>query len=231
MDIKGITKTDLLNYAPYTAATVFVGGCNFLCPFCQNPELVLGYDKLKSIPEDEIFNFLSKRKKWLEGVCITGGEPTLNSDLPEFTTKLKKMDYLVKLDTNGSNPRQIKGLIDNKLVDYIAMDIKAPIGKYDRITQVETNKEDIQRSIDIIRNSSIMYEFRITVVPKLIGAEDITEIGMWLKGANRFVLQQFRNKQTLNPSFTKLKPFSKEELSGFRNILEPYFTEVELNLN
>lgn len=228
LQIKGLQKTSLIDYAPYMSCVIFLAGCNFRCPFCQNPNLIAEIDKTPTISKEELLSFLQKRKKWLEGVVITGGEPCMNEDLPELIKKIKELGYKVKLDTNGANPAMIKELINKKLIDYVAMDIKGPWEEYDKIANVKVDKEDIQKSIDIIKNSGINYELRMTVVPTLIKKEDFEKIGDWLKGSKKFVLQQFRNKICLDKSFENIKPYSKEQLLEFKKLLEPYFDEVEV---
>jgi len=140
LTIKGLQKTTLVDYPNKVACTIFLPRCNFRCGFCYNKDLVIDYDRLPSIQEEEIINFLKEKKKWLDGVVFTGGEPTLHRELPNFIKKIKEMGFLVKIDTNGTNPKMLKELIDNNIVDYIAMDIKAPLEKYDKITGVNVDK-------------------------------------------------------------------------------------------
>ncbi len=226
MKIKGLQKQTILDYPGKLACTIFTFGCNFRCGFCHNPELVVG-DGRTEIKQEEILEFLKNRKGFLDGVCITGGEPTLNEGLPEFISKIKELGFLVKLDTNGTNPKMLEELINKKLVDYIAMDIKAPLEFYDKVTNVKVNKSDIQKSVDLIRRTE-NYEFRTTVVPGLFNEEYAKLIGEWLKGSNRFYIQQFRGIKTLDKNFVGKKPFSKEELISFCNILKPYFKKCEM---
>jgi len=221
MKIKGLQKQTVLDYPGKLACTVFTFGCNFRCGFCHNPELVID-DGRPEIKQEEFLEFLKNRKEFLDGVCITGGEPTLNKELPEFIAKIKELGFLVKLDTNGTNPEMLKELIDKKLVDYVAMDIKAPLEFYEKITNSKVNKGNIKKSIDLIRKMKD-YEFRITVVPGLFNEEYAKMIGEWLKGSKRFYIQQFRGIKTLDKSFVGKKSFSKEELTKFCNILKPYF--------
>ena len=230
LQIKGLQKASLIDYEPYTACVVFLAGCNFRCGFCQNPDLIIEVDKTQSISEEEFFDFLRKRKKWLEGVCITGGEPCINEDLPDFIKKIKKESYKVKLDTNGANPLMIKKLIDDKLIDYVAMDIKGSLDKYDQIARVNVDKEKIKESVKLLIEGKVDYEFRMTVVPGLHEKEDFENIGAWLKGAKKFFIQQFRNKTCLDKSFEKVKAFSKEKLNRFKEILEKYGDEVNLRI-
>lgn len=204
----------LIDYPGKVACTVFTIGCNFFCPFCHNPELV-DPEKIKKQPvisEKVFFDFLTSRKGDLDGVCITGGEPTIHKDLPRFIKKIRNLGFSVKLDTNGSNPEMIKKLIDSKLIDYIAMDIKGPL-------QIP------KKSVELIKNSGIDYEFRTTVVPILHTKEDILEIARELSPAKKYFLQQFRPGKNLNQSFEKEKPYSIEKLIEFCEAIRPFFEE------
>jgi pyruvate formate lyase activating enzyme len=221
MIIKGLQKLTLIDYPGKVACTIFTFGCNFRCRYCHNPELVFD-DGTKPIEEGEIFKFLSERKGFLDGVCVTGGEPTLHKDLPHFLAKIKGMGFLTKLDTNGTNPKMLKHLIDGGLLDYIAMDIKAPLEKYEKVVRVKVNEENIKRSINLIRESGIDYEFRTTLVPELLNKDDILAIGRWLQGAKRFYIQQFRGIKTLDKNFVSKKPYSEEELEELCDILKPF---------
>ena len=226
MIIKGLEKQTVLDYPDKLACTIFTFGCNFRCGFCHNPELVVD-DGRTEIKQEEILKFLNERKDFLDGVCITGGEPTMNKDLLEFISKIKEMGFAVKLDTNGSNPEMLRELIDKKLVDYIAMDIKAPLEKYAAVANSKVNADDIQKSVDLIRNFPD-YEFRITVVPGLFDEEDAKKIGEWLKGSKNFYIQQFRGIKTLDKSFVGKEPFSKLELGVLCNVMKPFFERCEL---
>ena len=226
MIIKGLEKQTVIDYPGKLACTVFSFGCNFRCGYCHNPELIVD-DGRSEIRLDEILKFLKERKGFLDGVCITGGEPTLNKDLPDFISKIKKMGFSIKLDTNGTNPEMLEELINRKFVDYIAMDIKAPLELYEKVTNTDVNKEDIQKSIDLIRNFG-KYEFRITVVPGLFDENQAKKIGEWLKGSDKFFIQQFRGIKNLDKEFTGKKSFSKEELEVFCNIMKPFFKSCKI---
>lgn len=192
MIIKGLQKLTLLDYPGKTACTIFTGGCNFRCPFCHNAELVLAPGSVESISESDLFSFLKKRASLLDGVCITGGEPTLQSGLIEFIEKLKGFGYAVKLDTNGYEPDKLKQVIDNGMVDYIAMDIKSSPKNYALVSGIENlDFSKIECSVELIRTCGIDHEFRTTVVKQLHSRQDFVEIGRWLKGEKRYFLQQF----------------------------------------
>ena len=195
MQIAGFDKLSLLNYPDKVAATIFTNGCNYCCPYCQNSALVLDAKNNELFPEEEVLAYLEKRKKLIDGVCITGGEPTLQRDLKEFIIKLKNLGYLVKLDTNGSNPDVIKDLIDNKLIDYIAMDIKSTFDKYNIITARNVDLDKIRQSINIIKNSGIEYEFRTTVIKEYVSYEDLVYIIDYLQ-TDRYYLQKFEDRDT-----------------------------------
>lgn len=230
MEIRGLQKLSVIDYPGKMAAVVFTGGCNFRCPFCQNPELVLAPEKQPEISQEEFFSFLQGRRKWVDGICITGGEPTICPDLPDFIRKIKTMGFLVKLDTNGSNPEMLEGLLREKLLDYIAMDIKAPIEKYELAAGVKVDKGKIKKSVELIRSSGVDYEFRATVLPLVHSKDDLLKIGEWLKGSKRFFIQQFRNEKTIDPEFKEEESFTLKELNDFRDVLRPYFEEVEVRV-
>jgi len=247
MLLGGLQKTTLIDYPGKVACTVFTIGCNFRCPFCYSSELVLP-EKIKKHPkisEKEFFQFLKSRKGLIDGVVICGGEPTIHKDLPKFIKKIKKLGFLVKLDTNGSNPEMLKRLIDEKLVDYVAMDIKAPLGlkseirnsksetntkykiqntKYDKTTGVKVDLKKIKKSIEILKSSNIDFEFRTTVVPSIHTKEDIIEIAKWIGGPKvKCYLQNFRPEKTLNPRFEKIKLYSEEFLKEIQKEISPFF--------
>lgn len=226
MIIKGLEKQTVLDYPGKLACTIFLFGCNFRCGFCHNPELIVD-DGRPEISQEYVLKFLEERKGFLDGVCITGGEPTLNTGLPEFISKIKEMGFAVKLDTNGTNPEMLEGLIEKNLVDYIAMDIKAPLEFYEKVANVDIDKEKIRKSVEIIK-AFPNHEFRTTVVPGLLNKEYAKMIGEWLNGSDKFFIQQFRGIKTLDDSFVGKKPFSKEELENFCNILKPFFKKCEI---
>lgn len=229
IEIGGLQKSTLLDYPGHVACTVFLIGCNFRCPFCYSGELVLP-EKIKKQPrisEKDFFDFLEERKGLLEGVVICGGEPTIHRELPEFIRKIKDLGYLVKLDTNGSNPEMLKRLIDKKLIDYAAMDIKQA-QKYEAAAGVKVDLNKIKKSVELIKNSGVDYEFRTTVVPTVHAKEDIIEIAKWIGPAKKYYLQNFRAEKTIDPNFEKIKPYSKDFLISIQKETSPYFEICEV---
>lgn len=211
MLILGLTKTTLLDYPEKVAATVFTGGCNFRCPFCHNGQIVLNVVQQPAISENEVIDHLIKRKSVLEGVCITGGEPTIQADLPDFIEKIKKLGYLVKLDTNGSNPKMLKQLIDNKMIDYVAMDIKNTEEKYSITTGIpDLNFNNIKNSYLYLMENHVPYEFRTTVIREYHTKEDLVKIGKMIKGAKNWFIQSYKYSE--NVIAKGLNSYSKEEL-------------------
>jgi len=225
MQIGGLQKVTLIDFPGRIAATVFLIGCSFRCPWCYSSELVLP-EKIKRQPkisQKEFFQFLKERKKLLEGLVLCGGEPTIHKELPDFIKKIKKMGYFVKLDTNGSNPKMLKDLIDKNLIDYVAMDIKASKEKYEKATGVKVDIKKIQKSIDILKEERVDCEFRSTIVPSLHKKEDIIEMAKWIKGAKKYFLQNFRPEKTIDPKFEEIKPYSQEKLIEIRDAIAPFF--------
>lgn len=190
MIIKSINKTTLLDYPGKVASTIFLAGCNMNCSFCHNKDLIK-MDPSNSISREELFEFLEKRKNELDGVCITGGEPTLNSDLVSLIKDIKELGYLVKLDTNGTNPDMVSDLLNKKLVDYIAMDIKTSFDSYKDITNTNNNIQDIKRTVEILKNSNIDHEFRTTVING-IKKEDVVLIAKYIS-PSKYYLQEFKD--------------------------------------
>lgn len=191
--IYGLEKMSLVDYDGHLCATIFLAGCNFRCPFCHNSSLVVDTDNLQAYSDEEIFSYLESRKKMLDAVCITGGEPTLTTNLEEIIDKIKSLGYLVKLDSNGTRPEILKHLIETKKVDYIAMDVKSSYAEYKKVAGITNNKliDKVLESIELLKNSNIEYEFRCTLVKELHDKEDIEGIGDLVKGAKRFYFQKF----------------------------------------
>ncbi len=228
VEIKGLEKFAPKDFRGFISSTVFLGGCNFKCPYCHNSDLVLKPQSLPTFPMEYFLDYLDSRKGWLEGICISGGEPLLHDDLETLLALIKERDLLVKLDTNGSFPDRLEALIQKKLVDWIAMDIKAPLERYAEVAGTVVNEEDILRSIDILRNSGLKHIFRCTVVPGLVGSEDIERISLLIKGAEVFQLQQFVPLNPLDRDYLKKSPYRREEILQFAKIAEPYFSEVRI---
>ena len=225
MLISWIKKTTLLDYPGKVATIIFTLGCNLRCGFCHNPEFVLPSEVEKKmgdlIPEENFFAFLEERKYFLDGVVICGGEPTLRKDLPEFAKKIKDLWLLVKLDTNGSNPAMLQYIIQEKLVDYIAMDIKHIPGQYSEITNVSIPIKRYSESIELIMTSQIDYEFRTTVIQWVHTPIDIAVIAQSIHGAKKYILQNFRTGKLLDPHFHG-KSFSHDELIQLRDAASPF---------
>jgi pyruvate formate lyase activating enzyme len=226
--IAGVEKLSTIDYPGKTCSIAFLPGCNFRCPFCQNPDLIENPDGLEKISEDEFLRFVKSRKKWLDGVCVSGGEPCLHEGLPGFIRKIKGAGFLVKLDTNGTNPGMLEVLIRERLLDYIAMDIKAPLERYGEVAGADVDLEAIQRSVDLIRESGVDHEFRTTVVPGMHDREDIEAIGKWLKGADSYFVQGFRPENCLDRSLRKRGKFSQEELGVMAGAVKGLIKRVEV---
>lgn len=227
MKFGGFQKTSLLDYPDRISAIVWTVGCNFKCPFCYNKTLVEGSVEL--IPEGEILSFLKKRKGMLEALSISGGEPLLQKDIADFTAKVKKLGYLVKIDTNGMFPEVLKELIDRNLVDYVSMDVKAPKEKYDKLAGVKTDIKKIEKSIELIKKSAPGYEFKTTFAPGLLKKEDIVDIAKWLEGSKRFYLQQFKNNPPLvSAKLDNAVTYAKEYLMETLEAIKPYFENCDV---
>ena len=242
MLILGLNKTTLLDYPGELAATIFLGGCNFRCPYCHNRDLVISPSSLPPYSLEEILAFLSKRRGILGNVCISGGEPTLNPDLPEFLGKIKTLGYSIKLDTNGSNPDMLKLLIDERLINYCAMDIKNSPEKYlptvgldsspegaDADSGSDTLMSNIKRSADILlsnTDSSFLYEFRTTIVKELHDKNDIRVISKWLSGARAYFLQSYEeNENVIQKGFHS---YDEETLRSFAAICREHIPNTYL---
>jgi pyruvate formate lyase activating enzyme len=220
MEIGGLQRVSLNDYPGKICATVFTQGCNFRCAYCHNPELVDPDRDGPVLPEEEVLSFLSKRRGKLEAVTMTGGEPTLQRDLEQFLGKLKEMNYLVKLDTNGSNPDTLSTLIDKRLLDYIAMDFKGPFKKYGQMAAAKVDVSRIRRSIQLIATSGIVHEFRTTVVRSQLGLKDFASMVKEIRHARLYVLQPFVASKTLDSAFLSEASYTPEEFSTLREVLE-----------
>ena len=227
MQISGFLKFSMIDYPGKLSAVVFTQGCDFRCPYCHNPELVV--IKKGTISEKETIDFLKTRKGKLEGVVITGGEPTIQKDLKSFIRKTKKLGFKIKLDTNGSHSDILKNLIKEKLVDYIAMDIKSPFEKF-QMDKVQSSKFKVQikKSIELIMNSKIKYEFRTTIVKGDLNQKDIVEIAKSIKGARLYVLQKFKKSKHLNRQYKNAKTLSDREFQSIKKKIKKYVREVKI---
>lgn len=227
MNISGIQKLTLLDFPGKLACTVFTSGCNFRCPFCHNASLVLP-GMSEHIDESEVFSFLKKREGILEGVCITGGEPCLQSDLESFIEKVKVLGFFVKLDTNGSFPEKLSALLEKGLLDYVAMDIKTSPERYAEVTGVtnESFFENVKKSVELLKECGISHEFRTTTAKELQNAEDFLKIGQWLKGEKHYFLQQYESSGELVGK--EMTPYEKEELEEFKKLMENFVEDVEI---
>ncbi len=215
MIIGGLQKTSLLDFPEKIAAIVFTMGCNFRCGYCHNPELINGEAKI-----EDVFEFLKTRQGKLDGVVITGGEPCLQKDLPEFIKQVKELGFAVKLDTNGSFPEMLEKVLPD--LDYVAMDIKAPLEKYSQIVNVDVDTSKILKSIEVLKNGGVDYEFRTTVVKSQLSFEDFEKIGQLIQGAPRYYLQRFEASKILDKSLENEKTYSTEEFERIIDILKSY---------
>jgi pyruvate formate lyase activating enzyme len=218
--VKGFLETSFLDWKDHLSSVLFTGGCNFRCPFCHNSELVLNHRCLPDIPEEQILANLRKFRQWVDRVVITGGEPTLQKGLPVFAERLKQAGFKVKLDTNGSHPEVVKDLVKAGLIDYMAMDIKGPTPAYERWCGTPVDRDKIEESIDFIIEGQIDHEFRMTVVPFLHKEADVYEAASRVGGARRFTVQDFVPRNTLNPAFAHLRPFSPDRMMKIRQNVE-----------
>lgn len=227
MNIQGLQKLTLLDYPEKVACTIFTAGCNFRCPFCHNASLVTHVDTHNDIPVEEVLAFLKKRQGILDGMCVTGGEPLLQPDLAPFLEKVKAMGYSIKLDTNGSNMIRLRQLVEQGLVDYVAMDIKNAPNKYGETIGIDGyNLENILQSVDYLKSGVIPYEFRTTVVREFHKREDFAAIGRWLKGAEKYYLQGFVDSGDLIQN--GLRAYTKEIMEQALEIVRRNIPNAEL---
>lgn len=228
MLIGGFQKFSLIDYPDKICAIVFTQGCNFRCGYCHNPETVDPKKFSAPIPEEEFFSFLESRKGKLDAVSITGGEPTLQKDLIEFIEKIKGFGYLVKLDSNGSNPDVLREVIDSKIADYIAMDIKAPPERYSEVADAEIDAGKIKESVELIIGSGLDYEFRTTVVKNQLREKDFVGIGKMIEGAKLYILQKFVASKANDSDFLKKETYDDAEFERVRTLMENYVLKCEV---
>jgi len=224
MKICGLQKTTLLDFPGFVAAAIFTGGCNFRCPYCQNSLLI---NPSEFLPTEEILEFLKKRRNVLEGVCISGGEPTLQADLPAFLSQVKTLGYSIKLDTNGYQPDMLITLCNEGLIDYVAMDIKSSLLEYPKICRIpHMDTALIEKSVSFLMKGKIPYEFRTTVVKEFHRKSDFCQIGQWLQGCRAYYLQNYQeSERVLCPG---LHGYPKSELLSFTDILKTYIPNTFL---
>ncbi len=222
--IKGFNPHTFIDWEGKLACVIYLPGCNFKCPFCHSSALVTDPESLDTVDYGYIKKFFCQRRDWIDGVIIGGGEPTLHKNLPALLADIKGEGLLTKLDTNGTNPLLLKRLIDEKLLDCVAMDIKAPLDTrmYSDITDSDADVVAIKQSIDVLMNADIDHEFRTTVVPYFLQRKDILAIAQTIKGAKRYVLQQFSPKDTLAESMRDVKPYSADVLKQFSQLANEF---------
>lgn len=227
MKILGMEKLSLVDYDGYISATLFLGGCNFRCPFCHNGPLVLDASNQPEIPLSEVLSYLEKRKNMLKGVCITGGEPTLYPDLEDLIKQIKQIGYSVKLDTNGTSPQTIKTLAEKKLIDYVAMDVKNCKEAYAKTVGLKSfDIAPIEESVSLLKSNVVNYEFRTTIVKEFHNDDCIEKIGLWLDGAEKYFLQAYKDGE--NCIVTGLTKISEEVAKNYKNALLKRVKRVEL---
>lgn len=219
--IGGVQKFSLLDFPDKISAIIFTAGCNFHCGYCHNPEL---FSSQSEWDEKKVLEFLKSREGKLDGVVVTGGEPTIHKDLPEFIRKIKSLGFLVKLDTNGTNSLMLKSLIDLKMVDYVAMDIKGPLYKYKMITGVEP--AGVEESINILLKNNIPYEFRTTALALQLDIKDFEEIGKLISGADKYFVQKFVPSKILNPKLLADRGYTNAEINSIISVLHKYIKSV-----
>ena len=215
--IKGFIETSFIDWKGHLSSVLFTGGCNFRCPYCHNSDLVLRYREMEDISLKYISSRLKKFRNWIDHIVITGGEPTIHKGLYRLIEGLKKQGMYVKLDTNGSNPDILKKLVADGMIDYVAMDVKGPLKGYTRWCGVEVDIEKIAESIRFIMEGHVDYEFRMTIVPFLHKEKDIYDAARYIVGAKRFFVQEFRPKNTLDPSYMTIQPFSPDKVKEIRD--------------
>ena len=225
-----LQRLSLVDYPGRLCAKALVPGCNFRCPYCRDTDIVLRHQGMETIPEREVLDLLYRNRGFLGGFCLGGGEPTLHYGLLTFLYKVKSLGHLVKLDTNGSRPRRLKKLMEERVVDYVSLGVKAPFKRYNEVAGIKVDVDSVEQSIKLLRKGGVDHEFRTTVVPGLLDGDDLLEIAQVLVGSKRYVIQQFRPGRTLSPEYIDVKPYSGNELRGFRDLVAPYFAECKLRL-
>lgn len=232
MKIGGINTLTLLDFPGKVSAIVFTAGCNFRCGYCHNSQFVdpSEIEKISGhfIPEEKFFSFLDTRQGLLDGVVVSGGEPTIWPDLPKFMAKIKEKGFLTKLDTNGTSPEMLEELFDKKLIDYVAMDVKMPLDEYNEFVGAKVSGDDLRRSVELVKNSGVDYEFRTTVVDEFHDEGVMKRIFDDIGKVKKFTIQNFRPEKTLDTKFGSFSPCSKEKINALGNVARKYVTDLML---
>jgi pyruvate formate lyase activating enzyme len=229
MKVAGFLKSSLLDWDGRVTAVIFLPGCNFRCPFCHNGELVLSPGDAPEVDQEAMMEYLEENSDFLDGVVITGGEPTIHSDLPDLIRRIRSLGLQIKLDTNGTNPDMLQDLIDAGMIDGVAMDVKGPLDeRYDDLSGVKTPLDKIKRSISVIMESGIDQEFRTTIVPHMIHEEELEAMAAFIGGARKYALQQFRNGNTLDSRLSKIDPYPPERIRSMADLAKQYVRKVVL---
>ncbi len=232
-EIKGFWETSFVDWPGKIASVIFLPLCNFRCPYCHNYGLVLNPEKYETISMDHILNRLDEFRGWIDGICITGGEPTLHPSLPELVCTFKAKGLLIKLDTNGTNPGIMKKLLRNRLIDYVSMDVKGPLDKtrYSRCAGVPVNLESIKESILLLKGGTLPYEFRTTIVPSLLNEVDIMELARQLAGAKKLTLQNFNPSDPLDARLKGVAPYNDEDLKRLQDKVSEILQDASEEVN
>ena len=232
LTIKKMIETSFLDWDGKIVTTLYVPNCNFRCPYCHNWPLFENPDEFEDVDHSKIFDYLDGHRDFIDGICLTGGEPTLYPELEEFLTRIRKMGFQIKLDTNGSNPELLERLLEKELVEYVAMDIKSTLNeRYDTATGVKTDLGNIKKSIELLMNSNIEYEFRTTVVPTIVEVEDVISIAEYIEGARKLVLQQFVGPGSYLEDVASIEPFERPVFNEMVLSASPHVEEVLLRGN
>lgn len=230
LPILRLQRLSLRDYPGKLCAKAVTPGCNFRCPFCADMKLLRHHRDSELVPEKEVLDHLYRVRGFLDGLCLGGGEPTLHNGLLSFAYRVKSIGYLVKLDTNGTRPKRLRKLMEERVVDYVSLDVKAPLRRYPEVVRSRVDIDAIVESISLLRRGNVDHEFHTTVVPGLLDGDDLEEIAQTLAGSKRFVLQQYRPGVEPCPGFEDAKPYSVGELRGLRDRVAPYFGDCRLRL-
>ncbi len=227
LKIVGFSKTSLLDWDGHVVATIYLQGCNWRCLYCHNPDLIPMEPVFDELEFEDIADYIRDNADFLDGIAISGGEPTIHPDLPILIAKIRDLGMKVKLDTNGSNPVMLEDLLGSGMLDYVAMDIKAPLNeKYHEIVRVNPDIEAVKRSILILMNSGVDHEFRTTVVPFLLEEKDIESIAAYIGGSKKYALHQFKNDSTLEKKMELVSPYPEEKIRAMAEIAKGYVRKV-----